>query len=207
MPLPNYGHGNKEKKQHQDLVFEMKPEIVSDEEEYNIVNGKKVKRKRGKVTTGKLGIDMERKLVIHAEKDKDIWTCDVDPRDVEAARKFSSPERQVLKKSIRSELDSLISEAKARSVKGSRRPSCEDIPSPSSSDFNKSVRFSIPDNNRHVEKNVTGVSIQPSGTYVQPKGLTGTRGWTTVQPNTVTYRHQEVTKSRSFTSHGVRGLN
>jgi len=49
MPLPNYGHDNKEKKTHQDMVFEMAPEIVSDEEEVEIINGKKVKRKRGKV--------------------------------------------------------------------------------------------------------------------------------------------------------------
>ena len=80
MPLPNYGHDNKEKKTHQDLVFEMAPEIVSDEEDMEIINGKKVKRKRGKITTGKLGIDLERTLVIHEEKDKNIWTTTVDPK-------------------------------------------------------------------------------------------------------------------------------
>ena len=49
MPLPNYGYDNREKKTHQDIVFEMAPEIVSDDEDTTIVNGKKVKRVRGKV--------------------------------------------------------------------------------------------------------------------------------------------------------------
>ena len=49
MPLPNYGYANKEKKTHQDIVFEMAPEIVSDDDETQIINGKKVKRVRGKV--------------------------------------------------------------------------------------------------------------------------------------------------------------
>ena len=80
MPLPDYGHDNKEKKTHQDMVFEMAPEIVSDEDDTDIINGKKVKRKRGKVTTGKLGIDLERSLVIHEEKDPSIWHTEVDPR-------------------------------------------------------------------------------------------------------------------------------
>ena len=50
MPLPDYGYENKEKKTHQDLVFEMAPEMVSDDEESRIINGKKVKRIRGKVS-------------------------------------------------------------------------------------------------------------------------------------------------------------
>ena len=49
MPLPNFGYENQEKKTHQDIVFEMAPEIVSDDDETVIVNGKKVKRVRGKV--------------------------------------------------------------------------------------------------------------------------------------------------------------
>merc|ERR1712037_1088015 len=68
MPLPDYGHHNAEKKTHQDMVFEMAPEIVSDDDSMEVVNGKKVKRKRGKITTGKLGIDLERTMVIHDEK-------------------------------------------------------------------------------------------------------------------------------------------
>ena len=80
MPLPDYGHQNKEKKTHQEMMFEMAPEMVSDEEDAEIINGKKVKRKRGKVTTGKLGIDLERSLVIHEEKDPSIWHTEVDPR-------------------------------------------------------------------------------------------------------------------------------
>ena len=50
MPLPNFGYENQEKKTHQDLVFEMAPEIVSDDEN-GVVNGKKVKSLRGKVSS------------------------------------------------------------------------------------------------------------------------------------------------------------
>lgn len=45
--------------------------------------------------TGKLGIDVERKMVIDTDKDKDLWVTTVDPQDIAEARKFSSPERQV----------------------------------------------------------------------------------------------------------------
>ena len=99
MPLPNYGYANKEKKTHQDIVFEMAPEIVSDDEECQIINGKKVKRVRGKVncnfidfkilfsiqqnyqvTTGKIGIDLERILKINEETDPNVWKREVDPK-------------------------------------------------------------------------------------------------------------------------------
>ena len=36
MPLPNYGYENQEKKTHQDLVFEMAPEIVSDDDSMEV---------------------------------------------------------------------------------------------------------------------------------------------------------------------------
>jgi len=109
MPLPDYGHHNAEKKTHQDMVFEMAPEIVSDDDSMEVVNGKKVKRKRGKITTGKLGIDLERTMVIHDEKNPNIWKTEVDPDDIEAARKFAAPGRENLKRDVRSALDSLIS--------------------------------------------------------------------------------------------------
>merc|ERR1712083_284404 len=105
-PLPDYGHHNAEKKTHQDMVFEMAPEIVSDDDSMGVVNGKKVKRKRGKITTGKLGIDLERTMVIHDEKNPNIWKTEVDPDDIEAARKFAAPERENLKRNVRSALDS-----------------------------------------------------------------------------------------------------
>jgi len=164
MPLPNYGHDNKEKKTHQDMVFEMAPEIVSDEEEVEIINGKKVKRKRGKVTTGKLGIDLERTLVIHEEKDPSIWHTEVDPKDIEEAKKFSAPERKTLKADVRKGIDSLISGAKARTVRGARRPSLADSPPPSA-ETQKNLRFNLPESNKQTEQSITGVSIQPSGTY------------------------------------------
>lgn len=163
MPLPNYGHYNKEKKTHQDLVFEMAPEIVSDEET-ELVNGRKVTRKRGKVTKGKIGIDLERKLVIHEEADPSIWRVEIDPRDLEEARKFASPDRQLLKEDLRKTLDSMISSAKTQSLRTSRRPSLTE-PLPPSAEYNKTVRFSLPPNNRQSEQSVVGVSIQPSGTY------------------------------------------
>lgn len=163
MPLPNYGHMNKEKKTHQDLVFEMAPEIVSDEET-EIINGERVKRKRGKVTTGKIGIDLERKMVINTDQDPAVWRTHVDQKDIEDAKRFSSPSRQVLKADVRKTLDSLISGSKANSLKATRRPSLADC-TPPSADYNKSVRFSLPRDNRQSEESVTGVSIMPSGTY------------------------------------------
>ena len=87
-------------------VFEMAPEIVSDDDDAEIVNGKKVKRKRGKVrsndwweptrlksslkvTTGKIGIDLERTLVINEEKDPNVWKRVVDPKLVKFDTKKS----------------------------------------------------------------------------------------------------------------------
>jgi len=164
MPLPDYGHHNAEKKTHQDMVFEMAPEIVSDDDSMEVVNGKKVKRKRGKITTGKLGIDLERTMVIHDEKNPNIWKTEVDPDDIEAARKFSAPGRENLKRDVRSALDSLISGRKVGEVRGTRRPSVSEQRAPSA-ETQKNLRFNLPQNARQVEKSVTGVSIQPSGTY------------------------------------------
>jgi len=151
-------------------VFEMAPEIVSDEEDMEIINGKKVKRKRGKVTTGKLGIDLERTLVIHEEKDKNIWTTTVDPKDVEDAKRYSAPERAALKAKVRSSLDGLISGQKARSVRDTRRPSLADSPPPSA-ETQKHLRFNLPEGTKQTEQSVTGVSIQPSGTYPLGRSL------------------------------------
>ena len=60
MPLPNYGYQNREKKEHQELKFQMAPEIVDisdDENSYSLggggAQGRKESRKRGQVTTGK----------------------------------------------------------------------------------------------------------------------------------------------------------
>jgi hypothetical protein len=63
----DYGQANYNHKQY--IVFEMAPEIVSVEKEVEIIIGMTVKRKRTKVTAGKLGIDLERSLVIHEERD------------------------------------------------------------------------------------------------------------------------------------------
>lgn len=53
MPLPNYGYYNKEKKENQQLKFQMAPEIVDDPEDSFLASGRKESRKKGRVTTGK----------------------------------------------------------------------------------------------------------------------------------------------------------
>ena len=55
MPLPNYGYYNKEKKENQQLKFQMAPEYVDVEEDRPGFggNGRKDSRKKGRVTTGK----------------------------------------------------------------------------------------------------------------------------------------------------------
>jgi hypothetical protein len=45
---------------------------------------------------GKLGIDLERKLVIHDEKDPEVWKAPkVDSEEMQIARKYATPERKV----------------------------------------------------------------------------------------------------------------
>jgi len=184
MPLPDYGHHNNEKKTHQDLVFEMAPEIVSDDENMEVINGKKVKRKRGKITTGKLGIDLERTMVIHDEKDPNVWKTEIDPEDIAAARKFAAPERKNLKRDVRSALDSLISGRKCQDIRGERRPSLADSSRAPSAETQKQLRFNLPENARQVEKSVTGVSIQPSGTYTLRSSSSSPRS--SPDPGTIT---------------------
>jgi len=99
MPLPNYGYYNKEEKKHQDLVFKGAPQIVDmpAEDSYGGPNSRKESRKRGQVTTGTIGIDLERKLVLHAEKDKEIWKPpEIDRQEQEEIKKFASKEHKVL---------------------------------------------------------------------------------------------------------------
>merc|ERR1719186_1245160 len=95
------------------------------------------------------------------EKNPNIWKTEVDPDDIEAARKFAAPGRENLKRDVRSALDSLIS---GREVGETRRPSVSEQRAPSA-ETQKNLRFNLPQNARQVEKSVTGVSIQPSGTY------------------------------------------
>jgi hypothetical protein len=165
MPMPNYGYNNSEKKTHQDIVFEMAPEYVSDNEDNPVViHGQQIKKKRGKVVTGKIGIDLERTLVINNQVNPDAWKTKIDQSEVEEAKKFNSQVHKNLKADVRRTLDSLISASKANSLKTERRPRCVDGPPPSA-EYNKVLRFSLPRDNRQSEESVTGVSIQPSGTY------------------------------------------
>ena len=91
-------------------------------------------------------------------------------RDIEDAKKFATPEKKALKANVRSSIDSLISGAKARSVKGTRRPSLADSPPPSAETM-KNLRFNLPESNKQTESCITGVSIQPSGTYPLGRSL------------------------------------
>eukprot|EP00088_Acartia_fossae_P016404 TRINITY_DN19170_c0_g1_i2.p1 TRINITY_DN19170_c0_g1~~TRINITY_DN19170_c0_g1_i2.p1 ORF type:complete len:264 (-),score=32.68 TRINITY_DN19170_c0_g1_i2:545-1309(-) len=165
MPMPNYGYNNTETKKHQDIVFEMAPEYVSDNEDDPIViHGQKIKKKRGKVVTGKIGIDLERTMVINNEKNPDIWKTHVDEKELEEVKKYSTQGHKNLKAEVRKTLDSLISGSKVNSIKSERRPTVADG-LPPSAEYNKVLRFSLPRDNRQSEESVTGVSIQPSGTY------------------------------------------
>merc|ERR1719150_3020333 len=130
---------------------------------------KKVKRVRGKVTTGKIGIDLERVLKINEEKDPNVWKTEVDPKDLEDARKFSAPERKVLKADVKKGLDSLISASMARNIRDSKRPTLTD-PHPPSAETQKNLRFNLPDSCRQKEESVIAVSIQPSGIYPRRSG-------------------------------------
>jgi len=165
MPMPNYGYNNSEKKTHQDIVFEMAPEYVSDnDDEPIVIHGQSIKKKKGKVVTGKIGIDLERTLVINNQINPDAWKTNVEQSQIEEAKKYSSKDHKNLKADVRKTLDSLISGRKANTIKSERRPRCADGVPPSA-EYNKLLRFSLPRDNRQSEESVTGVSIQPSGTY------------------------------------------
>jgi len=129
MPLPDFGYSNRETRKKQELVFPMAPEIVKAKS--SPLGGSSSSsggnQTRGQVTTGKLGIDLERKLVIHGDRDKDVWSSPkVDPSDLAEARRYAAPERKNLRSDVRSTLDSLISSSKARQVKSARRPTMGD---------------------------------------------------------------------------------
>ena len=48
---------------------------------------------------GKLGIELERKMIIHNDRDPEVWKKpDIDQNEIERARKISSPSHQVSKK-------------------------------------------------------------------------------------------------------------
>ena len=48
------------------------------------------------ILKGKLGIDLERKMVIHDEKDPNVWKApSVDRNELQEAKKYATPERKV----------------------------------------------------------------------------------------------------------------
>ena len=45
---------------------------------------------------GKLGIELERKMVIHNDRDPEVWKSpEINQTEIDHARKFSSPNHQV----------------------------------------------------------------------------------------------------------------
>jgi hypothetical protein len=70
---------------------------------YKIVLDRDLKPKRLRNTAikdnlfkGKLGIDLERKMVIHDEKDPNVWKApSVDKNELQEAKKYAAPERKV----------------------------------------------------------------------------------------------------------------
>jgi len=163
MPLPNYGYYNKEKKEKQQFKYEMAPEYVDVEDEDSLRGtGRKESRKKGRVTTGTIDIDLERKLVMHKEKDANIWKPpEIDHKEVEECKKFKAPAHQNLKREVRSTLDSLISGNKAKQLQTTK--DSEPKPLPRTSLPTSSASSSFQPLNREITK--TGVSIQPKGTY------------------------------------------
>ena len=46
--------------------------------------------------SGTIGIDLERKLIMHAEKDANIWKApEIDREEAQEIKKFASPSHQV----------------------------------------------------------------------------------------------------------------
>jgi len=175
MPLPNYGYHNKEKKEHQELKFKMAPEIVDDPDDIGDKlsgTGRKESRKKGKVTTGTIAIDLDRKMVFNEEKDANIWKPPtIDREEVEEVKKYSSPAHQNVRKEVRSALDSLISGNKAKQLQTTKEEKEAANLAHAATGAAKS-RTSIAANpkssfqaygGREITK--TGVSIQPKGTF------------------------------------------
>lgn len=123
MPLPNYGYNNKEKKERQELKFQMAPEIVDDPDDYSLGSGgRKESRKKGRVTTGTIGIDLERKLQIHQEKDANVWKPpEIDRAETEEIQKYKKSAHQNMRREVKSALDSLISGNKAKQLQTSNK--------------------------------------------------------------------------------------
>ena len=66
MPLPNYGHFNKEERKTQQLVFESPPQFVCVDHEEDCTEGSSAygrHQKRAQITKGTMDIEVERKLV------------------------------------------------------------------------------------------------------------------------------------------------
>jgi len=165
MPLPNYGYYNKEKKEKQQLKYEMAPEYVDVEDEDSLRgSGRKDSRKKGRVTTGTIDIDLERKLVMHKEKDANIWKPpEIDHKEVEECKKFKAPAHQNLKREVRSTLDSLISGNKAKQLQTTKDSELAKPIPISRTSLNSTSPSSFQPLNREIT--TTGVSIQPKGTY------------------------------------------
>jgi len=169
MPLPNCGYNNKEEKKFQELVFEGPPEIVEDSESDEGIGGSSRssssgKRVRAKVTTGKLGIELERKMVIHNERDPEVWKKPIiDEKQIEMARRVSSSDHQKVRSEVRSTIDSFISGNKLDKIRldEEKKAALADIDLVASSILKKEKENKIPVR----EETITEVRIQPTGIY------------------------------------------
>jgi len=106
MPLPNYGHFNKEERKTQQLVFESPPQYVCVDHE-EPCSGSYGHQKRAQVTKGTMDIEVERKLVFRPKDDKmSAWKAPkVDQAEAEAAKKYASKEHIRTKAEVKSTLD------------------------------------------------------------------------------------------------------
>lgn len=169
MPLPNCGYFNKEEKKTQELVFESPPEIVEESDSDEGIGGSSRssssgKRIRAKVTTGKLGIELERKMVIHTERDPEVWKKpNIDESEIELARKVSSPNHQKMRSDVRSTIGTFISGNKVDQIRS------EEEHKKASFAEKDPVASSILKKEGHLEpareETITAVRIQPTGIY------------------------------------------
>eukprot|EP00096_Caligus_rogercresseyi_P015962 TRINITY_DN8461_c0_g1_i1.p1 TRINITY_DN8461_c0_g1~~TRINITY_DN8461_c0_g1_i1.p1 ORF type:complete len:215 (-),score=31.83 TRINITY_DN8461_c0_g1_i1:251-895(-) len=117
MPLPNYGYHNEETKQNQELIFEMPPKIVDSKDD---PKGSKNNRKKAQITTGKLGIELERKMVINNDDPDNVWKSPVvDPDNLESANRYKSETKEI-RHDVKKNLDNFISSDKLKEIRSNR---------------------------------------------------------------------------------------
>uniref|UniRef100_A0A0K2TA75 Uncharacterized protein n=1 Tax=Lepeophtheirus salmonis TaxID=72036 RepID=A0A0K2TA75_LEPSM len=154
MPLPNYGYNNEETKQNQELIFEMPPKIV----ESNEGCCEKNNRKKAQITTGKLGIELERKMVINNEDPDNIWkSTNVNPEDLESAKKYS--ETKDIRDDVKKDLDGFISSNKLKEIRSNRH--LQPAPTPLIKDTTTDMQMTTPSYSYSSTKEPLSSSYSP----------------------------------------------